>query len=78
VRSRSPEAQPELLRRDVVRAFANGDYSAAETAVAQLLRVYPNSTDAYIVLGDIEKSRGRTAQANANYQGSVPSLVEIG
>jgi hypothetical protein len=71
LRTRSGESETELLRRDALRSFTAGDHIAAAAAISRLLRAYPNSAEAYVVLGDITKARGDAAAANAHYQRAV-------
>jgi len=63
VRPPTPEAQPELLRRQAARLWYKGDSIAARQAVAELLKVHPNSAEAYGILGMIADREGKSAEA---------------
>ena len=63
VRSLAPEAQPELLRRQAARLWSKQDFIAARQAVAELLKIHPNSAEAYGILGMIADREGNSAEA---------------
>jgi len=63
VRPPTPEAQPELLRRQAARLWSKEDFIAARQAVAELLKVHPNSAEAYGILGMIAAREGNSAEA---------------
>jgi hypothetical protein len=63
VRPPTPEAQPELLRRQAARLWYKEDFIAARQAVAEMLKVHPNSAEAYGILGMIADREGKSAEA---------------
>ena len=66
VRAAAPESQPELLRRQASRAWSNGNLIAARQAVAELLKVHPDSAEAYGILGMIADREGNKSEADSH------------
>jgi hypothetical protein len=75
VRARSAEAQPEILRREASRRLSRADYAGARQAVADLLRVHPNSAIAHDVLASVADAEGRKDEA-ANHRRNVAAVVK--
>ena len=63
VRPSTPDAQPELLRRQATRLWVKEEFGRAREAVAELLKVHPNSAEAYGILGMIADREGKGAEA---------------
>jgi hypothetical protein len=63
VRRSTGEDRAEIARRSAYRSLSNGDYVAARTAVAELLRVHPTSAFADDILATIADGEGRPAEA---------------
>ena len=57
------EDEPEIRRREALRYLFKEDYPRARQAVAELLRMNPNSYDAYRALEMIAKGEGRNDEA---------------
>lgn len=55
--------QPEVLRRQAARLCSKEDFIAARQAIAELLKVHPNSAEAYGILGIIAQREGRSDEA---------------
>jgi hypothetical protein len=68
VREGSPDAMPEIIRRQAVRAYVAGMFDVAEREATALLRLHPNSLEAYIVLGRVAEAQGRAPAARAALQ----------
>ncbi len=63
VRAATPDMQPEVLRRQAARLCSKEDFIAARQAIAELLKVHPNSAEAYGILGIIAQREGRSDEA---------------
>lgn len=63
VRAATPDMQPEMLRRQAARLWSKENFVAARQAIAQLLKVHPNSAEAYGILGMIAQREGRSDEA---------------
>ncbi len=61
-------SEPELLYQTACLAFQRGDLNAAETLIAQSLRVDDGFLYNYFTLGEIALDRGRAAEAKRHFQ----------
>lgn len=91
VRARSPESEPEILRRRGYRELAGGQHDTAERTARELLALYSGSSQAHILLGNVadarrneyiasgDSARARESleQAMANYRRAL-TLLEAG
>ena len=75
IRSRTAADQPEILRREALRQFANGRYEAAGRALDQLQAVHPDSFEARLIRGDIAREEGRVEEATRQYNAAVTLLT---
>jgi hypothetical protein len=66
VRAPTADAQPEILRRQASRLWSKEDFIAARQAIAELLKVHPNSAEGYGILGLIADREGNSAEAAAH------------
>jgi hypothetical protein len=77
IRPRTPDAQPEILRRAALRSFFNEDYAGARRTAADLLRIHPNASAAYHVLAMVAEKEGKKAEATA-HENTAAAIVRTG
>jgi predicted RNA polymerase sigma factor len=61
----------------MVRAYEHDDASTAQAASESLLRLYPSSSQAYQIKGEIARRSGRTQEAAAAFDRAV-ALIQSG
>ena len=75
VRALTADAQPEILRRQASRLWSKEDFIAARQAVAELLKVHPNSAEGYGILGMIADREGNRDEA-AGHRAKASEIIQ--
>jgi tetratricopeptide (TPR) repeat protein len=63
------QSQPEFLA--VMSSYLSGDRDAAEVAVAELLRKYPQDSSLQLLLGNIKYTVGLLVESSAHYEKAI-------
>lgn len=77
VRAASVEQQPEILRREALRRFSKQDHEGSRQAVAALLKVHPNSSQARLILAIVADAEGRKDEA-AGHRANADAILRGG
>ena len=77
LRSRNADTELEILRRESWRRLLQKDYIGARQAAADLLRLHPDSINAYGILADIAKAEGKQQEA-ASHRKNAEAISRSG
>jgi hypothetical protein len=75
LRQRDSNDEPEILRREGLRRLFKEDYIGARQAVAELLRLHPNSYEAYETLEMIADREGKSSEAAGHRKNAEAILL---
>jgi hypothetical protein len=73
-RALSSEDRVEMVRRRMRQSFNRGDLAGAEEAADKLLTMYPSSSAAYQLKGEVAEERGQRQRAISQYQRALELL----